>query len=218
MAKRTGFITIDRQLLNSETWLAEPFTKGQAIVDLIGLANHEDNEICKRGQLLTSERTLAARWQWSRDKVRRFLRSTSLRTSIRTNDHTIHGTLITIENYDVFQLPPKGERTTYCTNERTRERTQTININNIKKISLMQTDREELEAELGAERLEGLLEDVRLWAETSGVEVGNLPARIRQFARRQDRDAATAKPRKHKKTMEEITAEALADLIPKEEQ
>lgn len=199
MAKRTGFITVDRQLLNSEVWLAEPFTKGQAIVDLIGLANHEDNEICKRGQLLTSERTLAARWHWSRDKVRRFLRSTSLRTTIRTNDRTIHGTLITLENYDIYQLPLKGNRTTNRTSNRTNDRTQTINRTNKENISLMQTDREELENEFGAERLNELLEDVKLWAETSDVAVGNLPARIRQFARRQERDAQVQASKPHRK-------------------
>ena len=51
----------------------------------------------------------------------------------------------------------------------------------------MTTDREELEAEFGAERLEALLKDVAEWATVTGKPVGNLPARIRQFASNQKR-------------------------------
>ena len=54
-------------------------------------------------------------------------------------------------------------------------------------LSLMTTDREELEAEFGADRLEALLKEVAEWATVTGKPVGNLPARIRQFASNQKR-------------------------------
>jgi hypothetical protein len=76
-----GYLKLYRRLLDSKMWLAEPFTRGQAWVDLIGLANHEDGYIrkrgikveVKRGEVGWGERELAARWRWSRNKVRRFL-------------------------------------------------------------------------------------------------------------------------------------------------
>ena len=67
--------------MDSPDWLAEPFTRGQAWVDLLLLANHKEGFIRRRGVLVAvergqvgySEEALAARWKWSKGKVRRFL-------------------------------------------------------------------------------------------------------------------------------------------------
>ena len=77
----SGYSKLYRDFLDSDLWLAEPFTKGQAWVDLFSLANHKDRTIwirgvevvVRRGELARSELSLARRWQWSRGKVRRFL-------------------------------------------------------------------------------------------------------------------------------------------------
>ena len=76
-----GYIKLYRQLQANKLWLSEPFTRGQAWVDMLLLANHADGYIrkrgvrvdIKRGQLGWSERKMAERWKWSRGKVRRFL-------------------------------------------------------------------------------------------------------------------------------------------------
>lgn len=76
-----GYVKAYRKLFESDMWLKEPFTRGQAWVDLIGLANHTDGFIrkrgirinLKRGEVGWGERELAERWKWSRGKVRRFL-------------------------------------------------------------------------------------------------------------------------------------------------
>lgn len=209
MAKRTGFITVDRQLLNSEVWLSEPFTRGQAIVDLIGLANHADTEICKRGQLVTSERALAARWKWTKSKVRRFLRSTSLRTTIRTNDRTTHGTLITIENYDIFQLPEKAQRTTKRTTERTSERTETININNINNLSCMPDGMEDELKSLYGDRTDALIADVRRYYEQHPEkDFPGWPVAVAQFDANQTR---WGRAKKKQKTTAELAAELFGE-------
>ena len=65
--KDYGWIRLYRSLLDSDLWLKEPFTRGQAWVDLIGLANYADTEriykgqpqIVRRGQLAVSEVWLA---------------------------------------------------------------------------------------------------------------------------------------------------------------
>ena len=77
---KDGFFKLQRKLLESDLWLTEPFTKGQAWVDLIGLANFADVEkfdgatihVYKRGQVVTSYGTLAKRWKWSVNRVRRY--------------------------------------------------------------------------------------------------------------------------------------------------
>ena len=80
--KPTGWVSIWRKLCISDLWLNEKFTRGQAWVDLLLLANHEKGEITKRGITVFlergdvgwSERELASRWKWSRGKVRRFIK------------------------------------------------------------------------------------------------------------------------------------------------
>ena len=76
-----GFFTIDRELLTHDLWLEKPFSRGQAWVDLIGLANHSDTKLmvrrkvieAKRGEVNRSFRWLADRWGWSRTKVNNFI-------------------------------------------------------------------------------------------------------------------------------------------------
>ena len=79
--KNKGWICLYRKIMDDPIWLAEPFTRGQAWVDLLMLANHKGGYIrkrgiridLKRGDVGWSERELAKRWKWSRGKVGRFL-------------------------------------------------------------------------------------------------------------------------------------------------
>ena len=91
-------------------WYAERFSKGQAWVDLLLLANHRDKKILfngdmitiQRGQYLTSMVKLAEKWKWSRPTVVKFLNLLERDGMItRSSDNT--KTLITIENYSVYQ-------------------------------------------------------------------------------------------------------------------
>ena len=62
-------------------YFAEPFTRMGAWIDMLLLANYKCNSITVRhqvvpllrGQIGVSEDALAARWQWSRGKVRRWV-------------------------------------------------------------------------------------------------------------------------------------------------
>ena len=66
----TGWVMIHRQLGDNPLWLSEPFTRGQAWVDLIMLANHKPTMIFKRGiqvniqrgEVAWAEQKLAKRW------------------------------------------------------------------------------------------------------------------------------------------------------------
>ena len=105
-----GWTKLHRQLLESEWWVSEPFTKPQAWVDLFGMANHEDGSFwvrkvevkVKRGQIGWSEVTMAKRWQWSRNKTRRFINWLKTKQQISVEKSTIT-TVITILNYEKYQ-------------------------------------------------------------------------------------------------------------------
>lgn len=118
MADDKGWFSVHRKLLEGSLWLDEPFTRGQAWVDLLGLANHKRGwfthrgirVVVERGQVGYSMKALAIRWQWSRGKVRRFL-------EMLENEHQIEHqitkltTLITIVNYHEYQDKRTSKRT-----------------------------------------------------------------------------------------------------------
>ena len=109
-----NYFYVNRILLSSDRWLSESFTRGQAWVDLFGLAQHTKGYFrvrgikveVDRGQLGYSQVTLAKRWKWSRNKVRRYLKELelngdiSLKTKHQNCDIT---TLITLLKYDKWQ-------------------------------------------------------------------------------------------------------------------
>ena len=75
-----GFIKLPRQIIEDTHYFSEPFTRTQAWVDLIILANYQDTTalvrgvkiVVKRGQVCRSITELAKRWKWSRNRVMRF--------------------------------------------------------------------------------------------------------------------------------------------------
>lgn len=97
-------------MFENDMWFAEPFTKGQAWIDLFANANHEagsfwvrGNEVkIERGQIGWSELTMCKRWCWSKNKVRRFLNWLETEQQIKQQKSFITS-IITIVNYDIYQ-------------------------------------------------------------------------------------------------------------------
>lgn len=133
--KNEGWVKIYRKLQEDELWTLDPFSRGQAWVDLILIANHKDGIInirgniieVKRGQVGWSELRLSKRWGWSRGKTHNFLffLSKSGKT-IQQKSHII--SLITVLNYDKYQSNDTTDRTT----DRTTDATLTRSIKNDK--------------------------------------------------------------------------------------
>lgn len=105
-----GWIKLHRSLLVNWLWEDKPFSRGQAWIDLLLMANHKDKEVLlgnehisiERGSFVTSELKLMERWGWSKSKVRAFLQVLeSDKMLIKKTDHK--KTTITIVNYSVFQ-------------------------------------------------------------------------------------------------------------------
>lgn len=78
---RKDFSMLSKELMESEDYFSERFTRMQAYIDLCLLAEWKERKFLKRGivielkpgQLAKSEDELAARWKWSRNTVRKFL-------------------------------------------------------------------------------------------------------------------------------------------------
>ena len=121
-----GWICVHREVQDSWLWKCDPFSRGQAWIDLLLLVNHEDRKIMvngklqtiKRGQTLTSIYKLAERWQWSRGKTKRFLDALKMDNMITLEcslGGTTNGTTLTIVNYSKFQNQRATDDTTLDT-------------------------------------------------------------------------------------------------------
>ena len=105
--KQTGWIKLYRSIRDHWIWERDDYT--HAWIDLLLDVNHEDRKIVidckpmiiKRGQKWTSTRTLADRWGWSVNKVRRFLSCLECDEMLIQKRYT-NGTLLTLVNYDDF--------------------------------------------------------------------------------------------------------------------
>lgn len=106
-----GWVKLHRQITENELWLSEPFTKGQAWIDLFLNANHKDGSFwirgnridVKRGQIGWSELTMASRWKWSRKKVRHFLNYLETTQQITQQKLAKLTTILTIVKYETYQ-------------------------------------------------------------------------------------------------------------------
>ena len=105
-----GWVKIYRQLQDNPIWTCEKFSRGQAWVDLILLANHEQSYFykrgvkvdVKRGQLARSEVELADRWKWSRTKVKKFIKDLEKEQQVVQQKNNITQ-IVTILNYEKYQ-------------------------------------------------------------------------------------------------------------------
>ena len=112
-----GWVCIHRQIMEHPDYFAEPFTRMGAWIDLLLLANHKRDSITvrhqvvsvERGQIGISEDTLAARWQWSRGKVRRFLKKLEDDGQIVQQKSNVIG-CITVVNYGKYQYGSTADK------------------------------------------------------------------------------------------------------------
>ena len=118
--KKRGYILLHRKIWDNEIWKKEePFDVRSAWIDLLLMVNHEDRSIIinmkrvvvNRGQKWTSVRVLADRWRWSKDRVMRYIKLLENCDMIRL-EKTKSGTLLTVINYDNFQLPRDTDKDT----------------------------------------------------------------------------------------------------------
>lgn len=110
MSKEKGYILLYRDISANWIWEDKPFSKGQAFIDLILRANHNDNNVLfgnqiievKRGEFITSIAKLSDVWGWSRHKTKSFLNllADNQMISHKTDNKK---TAVKVLNYDVYQ-------------------------------------------------------------------------------------------------------------------
>lgn len=104
-----GWMPIYRKVQNHWLWQDKPFAKGQAWMDLLLLASHNDNEFLfgnqviknEVGSFITSELKLMERWGWSKSKTRAFLKLLQDEQMIVKKSDS-KKTIITIVNYSIY--------------------------------------------------------------------------------------------------------------------
>lgn len=105
-----GWISIHRQLQTHWLWEDKPFSKGQAWIDLLLMANHEESKFllgnqlieAKRGDVITSEHKLMDRWGWSKTKVRALLELLE-KDSMIVKKTDRKKTTLSVVNYGLWQ-------------------------------------------------------------------------------------------------------------------
>ncbi len=111
-----GWIKLHRQVMEHPDYLAEKFTRMGAWIDLLLLAGHDAMTTrirgirveAERGQVVMAEKELAPRWQWSRNKVRKYLAELQAAGQIVQQKNNVTS-YITILNYDKYQIFGPGD-------------------------------------------------------------------------------------------------------------
>ncbi|MBA4509161.1 DnaD domain protein [Clostridium sporogenes] len=127
-----GWISLYRSIQDHWLWQEKPFSKGQAWMDLLLSANHQDKKIVfdsnlievKRGQFITSIRKLCDRWGWSNSKVKKFLDTLQSDEMIHYKSDT-KKTTINIEKYEVYQVLSDTKNDTETSQKHHRSTTET---------------------------------------------------------------------------------------------
>ena len=111
MNRRPGWIKLYNQTLESDFWCdPEPFSIRDAFVHVLLSANWREGVSrknghivsIKRGQFLTSIRSLAETFHWDKKRVSRWLRLMQKHEMLKSESMK-WGTLLTVVNYDKFQ-------------------------------------------------------------------------------------------------------------------
>lgn len=149
--KKLGFIPLYRSIQDHWVWSnKEPFSYGQAWIDLLLSVNHEEKKLkvgcnlitIKPGQMWTSYVKLSNRWNWSRERVYRYTKMLKMDGMINV-DATPNGTLLTVVNWDNFAYHGNTDETTHETTDKTSpettdettDETQTIMNNNANNVN-----------------------------------------------------------------------------------
>jgi len=210
-----GYIKLYKSLISSDLWLKEPFTKGQAWVDLIALTNYKPGHIqtkngeihkVNRGECAWSMKKLATRWQWSEGKVKRFFCFLDDENMI-AQKNIPNLTIIKVLNYSKYQ----ERRANRCINSAQTD-AQTAPIDKGKeerdsKLSLSHEEREILKNFLSRKKGKGKIENIEAYLDTIIKNSSYLPILEQEKTRlaKKQQEEIIPPPQKEEKEPEEQT-------------
>ena len=110
MSDEKGYIKLYRSITDNFLW-EDRATKLQAWLDLLMMVNYRDKETyfenrlveVKRGEIITSERKLAARWKWDKRTVKTYLETLQKKDMITFVSVPGICTTISVVNYCKYQ-------------------------------------------------------------------------------------------------------------------
>lgn len=108
---KQGWVATHRKIQDHWLWSDKPFSRGQAWIDLLLLANHEDKKFLlgndlinvECGSVVTSIEKLKSRWGWSNTKVVNFLKLLENDEMITRKSDT-KKTVVSIVNYSDYAV------------------------------------------------------------------------------------------------------------------
>ena len=107
-----NYILLNRKIFENNIWNLEPFTYGQAWVDILLRTNHKKSTLLtrnnnvveiERGECGYSIKALADLWHWSRNKVNTFLKRLKEWKMVEIRQECNH-TIIKVLNYEKYQF------------------------------------------------------------------------------------------------------------------
>lgn len=117
----TGYIPISRKLFEGQFWNEErQYSRFEAWLDLIQQARFEDGTkiigymeiFVERGEVAASLRYMGEKWGWSKTKVDNFLAFLIKRKMVtKRTDKKTGITIVTLTNYDQYNVTSKDQRT-----------------------------------------------------------------------------------------------------------
>jgi hypothetical protein len=199
--KKQGFIPLFRSVADNPLWTAERFSKGQAWVDLLLLANHKPGHYFKRGikveldrgQLGRSKIELMDRWKWSEDRLNKFLNDLETEEQITVQSKGRVTTVITVIRYDEYNFV--REQTTEQTTEQVGEQVgdiQQVNKEKNRDTSFERPTLEQVKEFVSASNLKMDPEaffyhyTANGWMQGKGKPVKVWKAAVRNWARREE--------------------------------
>ena len=213
-----GWICLSRDILDSWLWNDKPFSKAQAWIDLLLLANFETRRVVlgnelievERGSFITSEVKLCTRWGWSKSKVRNYLYLLQSDNMIvkKTDNKKTTLTIVNYCKYQNLQTAEKPQKDREKTAKKPQKDT-TNNINNITNNNLKERGKfappspEEVRAYCQERNNKVDPEAFIDFYTSKGWKVGNQPmkdwkAAVRTWEKRDNRAAPKAEPKKDK--------------------
>ncbi len=175
-----GTVVVDRQMADDDLWLCESFSRGQAWMDLLLLANDRPRLLkvrgvdvqLKTGQVGRSVVALAERWHWSREKTRSFLEQLQDARKITYRMDNV-ATVITVIDYEVFNGAARTEPGAEPTADRTAESLTEPGAEPTQNCRTVELGKENSGTGEGAREVLAVLPteaEVRDWASLSGVD------------------------------------------------
>ena len=199
-----GWIRLQRSIVEHWLWQDEPYSFGQAWIDLLISASWKDYksyfdgklEIKKAGTVYTSKRYLADRWKWNRHKLDKFLSALELDNMVEIKC-TKKCTTINIVNYTLYQdscTTVEPQLSHSCTTNKKDNKGKKDNINNIYTRARERPTVDEIQAYCD-ERLNGIdaqqffdYYEARGWKYGTGKPMVDWKAAVRTWERNRKSD------------------------------